>query len=117
MNEYRIGSHVIGRAPYSDYPLPSLAGHEAKESIDLNEQLQTYFEYVENVWRLFVPDPLKSKFPRSFRVPVTVPFFHLGEVPAEGPGLPQLNILLEAYDRQVTPEPLGQSEPDGSPSA
>jgi hypothetical protein len=26
--------------------LPSLAGHEAKESIDLNEQLKTYFEYV-----------------------------------------------------------------------
>jgi hypothetical protein len=55
--------------------LPSLAGHEAKESIDLSEQLQTYFEYVENVWRLFVPEPLKSKFPRSFRFPVTVPFF------------------------------------------
>jgi hypothetical protein len=23
----------------------------------INEQLKAYFEYVENVWRLFVPDP------------------------------------------------------------
>jgi hypothetical protein len=96
--------------------LPSLAGHEAKESIDLSEQLQTYFEYVENVWRLFVPEPLKSKFPRSFRFPVTVPFFYLGEVPAEVRGLPQLEIVLEAYDRPVTPEPLGESEPDAAPA-
>jgi hypothetical protein len=97
--------------------LPSLAGHEAKESIDLNEQLQTYFEYVENAWRLFVPDPLKSRFPRSFRFPVTVPFFPLGEVPAEVRGLPQLEIVLEAGDRPVTPELQRESEPDGSPGA
>ena len=111
-----IGQQWNADGKFVHHFLPSLAGHEAKESIDLNEQLQTYFEYVENVWRLFVPDPLKSKFPRSFRFPVTVPFFHLGEVPAEVRGLPQLEIVLEAYDRPVTPEPLGESEPDAAPA-
>jgi len=50
--------------------LPSIQGHETKDSMDLNEQLHTYFEYVANVWRDFVPEPLKGQFPRSFRFPV-----------------------------------------------
>jgi len=45
-----------------------------KESIDLNEQLQTYFEYVENVWRLFVPDPLNPSL-REVLGSGNVPFF------------------------------------------
>ena len=84
--------------------LPSLVGHQAKESIDLNDQLQMYFQYVVNLWLSFVPEPLKSKFPRSFKFPVTVPFFHLGEIPKEVRGLPQLEIFLEAYEQPIAPE-------------
>lgn len=39
--------------------LPTIKGHQPKESIDLNEQLQVYFEYVVNLWLSFVPEPLK----------------------------------------------------------
>jgi hypothetical protein len=83
--------------------LPSIRGHEPKDSIDLNEQLHTYFEYVANVWREFVPEPLKGQFPRSFSFPVTVPFFFLGELPTGLASVPQLSIVLEAYDKPVSP--------------
>ncbi len=75
--------------------LPSIVGHEQKESIDMNKQLQTYFEFVADVWRHFVPDHLKDKFPRSFKFPVTVPNFYLGELPPELKGVPRLEVFLE----------------------
>jgi hypothetical protein len=52
-------------------------------------QLQTYFEYVVNLWLSFVPEPLKSKFPRNFSFPVTVPFFYQGDLPPELGPAPQ----------------------------
>jgi len=57
------------------------------------------------VWRDFVPEPLKGKFPRSFSFPVTVPFFFLGELPKELATVPQLEIVLEAFDKPVSPDP------------
>jgi hypothetical protein len=80
--------------------LPSILGHEQKESIDLNTQLQQYFEFVANVWLSFVPGNLKGKFPRSFRFPVTVPNSYLGELPPELQGVPQLEVSIEAYERE-----------------
>jgi len=56
--------------------LPSMVGHQ-QESIDINAQLQQYFEFVANVWLSFVPGGFKEKFPRSFRFPVTVPNSYL----------------------------------------
>jgi hypothetical protein len=95
--------------------LPSIEGHQPKESIDLNKQLQTYFEYVVNLWLSFVPEHMKSKFPRSFRFPVTVPFFHLGDLPAEFRGLPQLEIFLEACERPIAPEVPTEPQREDSP--
>lgn len=97
--------------------LPSIQGHQPKESVELNHQLQIYFEYVVNLWLSFVPEPLKSKFPRSFSFPVTVPFFYLGDLPPELGPAPQLLISLEAYNRPVEPESPGQPQGDGSPEA
>jgi hypothetical protein len=93
--------------------LPSLVGHQPKESMDLNQQLQEYFEYVVNLWLAFVPEPLKCKFPRNFSFPVTVPFFYLGELPAELSGSPQLSVCLEAYAKPVTPEAADGEQQDG----
>lgn len=83
--------------------LPTIAGHQPKESIDLNEQLQLYFEYVVNLWLSFVPGPLKSKFPRDFSFPVTVPFFYLGELSPGLSGVPQLLISLQADQKPAAP--------------
>ena len=66
--------------------LPSLKGTRAKNSVELNKQLQVYFEYVVNLWLAFLPEPNKATFPRNFSFPVTVPFSYLGELPAEMQG-------------------------------
>ncbi|MGB6624329.1 MAG: hypothetical protein WBE43_06045 [Candidatus Acidiferrales bacterium] len=79
--------------------LPTIAGYAPKESIDLNEQLQNYFEYVVNLWLSFVPEPLKSKFPRNFSFPVTIPFFYLGVLPPELADARQLSVSLEPYEK------------------
>lgn len=79
--------------------LPSIAGREPKEDIELNTQLQQYFEFVANLWLSFVPGDLKDKFPRKFSFPVSIPNSYVGELP---PGLekaPQLQVELEPYDR------------------
>jgi hypothetical protein len=82
--------------------LPSIQGHDPKDSIELNHQLQVYFEYVVNLWLSFVPEPYKSKFPRNFSFPVTVPFSFLGELPADLHAVPQLEVSLEAYERTIS---------------
>src|SRR5208283_3032389 len=58
--------------------LPTISGHESKESIDMSMQLQKYFEFVANVWLSFAPGDFKDRFPRNFRFPVTVPYSFLG---------------------------------------
>ncbi len=79
--------------------LPSIVGHQQQESIDMNVQLQKYFEFVVNVWLDFVPGCLKNTFPRSFKFPITVPNSFLGELPSELNGVPQLEVAIEAQDR------------------
>ncbi len=80
--------------------LPTIKGYEAKESIDMNTQLQRYFEFVANVWLSFAPGDYKEKFPRSFKFPVTVPHSFLGELPAELRSIRQLEVSVEAYDKE-----------------
>jgi hypothetical protein len=79
--------------------LPTIVGHEKKESIDMNTQLQQYFEFVANMWLYFAPGDFKDTFPRSFKFPVTVPNSYLGELPPELQGVPQLEVSIEAYNR------------------
>jgi hypothetical protein len=98
--------------------LPSIQGHEPKESVELNDQLQLYFEYAVNVWLSFVPVPYKSKFPRNFSFPVTVPFFYLRDLPPELGEVRQLQISLEAYERPTSPDSPGDTQPhDAAPEA
>jgi hypothetical protein len=78
--------------------LPTIEGHEPKESIDMNDQLQKYFEYVANVWLYLAPPDLK--FPRDFTFPVTVPYSHLGGLPPELDRVPQLQVEIEAFNRE-----------------
>lgn len=84
--------------------LPTIAGHQSKEHIDINTQLQQYFEFVANVWLSFLPGDLKSKFPRSFSFPVTIPNSFLGELPSELQRPPQLEVSMEAYNREDGPK-------------
>jgi hypothetical protein len=93
--------------------LPSIQGHQPKESVELNDQLQVYFEYVVNIWLSFVPELFKSKFPRNFSFPVTVPFFYLRNLPPELREVRQLQISLEAYERVTLPDSLGDAQPQG----
>ncbi len=79
--------------------LPSIAGHAQNEAIDMNTRLQEYFEFVANVWLSFAPGDFKTKFPRSFTFPVTIPNSYLGEIPPELKGIPQFAVGIEAYDR------------------
>jgi hypothetical protein len=79
--------------------LPAISAQEPKDSIDMNVQLQQYFEFVANLWLSFVPASFKDKFPRSFKFPVTIPHSFLGELPSELKGVPQLEVSIEAYDR------------------
>lgn len=81
--------------------LPSISGHEPKDSIEMNAQLQKYFEFVANVWLTSLPDYFKDKFPRSFRFPVTIPHGYLGELPPGLSGVPQLEVVINACDREV----------------
>lgn len=75
--------------------LPSVLGQGPKDSIDMNRQLQVYFEFVANLWLSFVPEPLKTQFPRSFKFPVTIPFSYIGDIPDEL-RKPQLEVCIEA---------------------
>jgi ribonuclease HI len=103
INAYRNKGHeitaIIGCSweqesnKFRHHFLPTIEGFEPKESIDMNTQLQKYFEFVANVWLSFAPSELKDKFPRDFRFPVTVPNSFLGELPAElKGGAPQLEV-------------------------
>jgi hypothetical protein len=74
--------------------LPSMTGHEPKESADMNAQLQHYFEFVARVWHSFAPSELKDKFSRSFKFPVTVPHTFLGELPPELKEIRQLEVEI-----------------------
>lgn len=71
-----------------------------KEGIDMNAQLQQYFEFAANIWLSFAPGEFKEKFPRNFRFTVTVPHSFLGELPPELKGVAQLEVSVEAYDRE-----------------
>jgi hypothetical protein len=110
INAYRNKSHEFpavigckwedkGHGPkFVHHFLPTIAGHEAKEEIDINDQLQKYFEFAANVWLSFSPGDYKEKFPRSFKFAVTVPHTFLGELPQELKGVPQLEVSIVAQD-------------------
>jgi hypothetical protein len=80
--------------------LPVIAGLEENEPLDINEQLQQFFEFVANVWLSFAPSELKNKFPNSFEFPVTVPYSYIGhDVPPEVLGAQQFVVMIQAYER------------------
>lgn len=79
--------------------LPRIVGHEPRESVDLNTQLQLYFEFATNVWLSFAPGNFRDKFPLNFRFPVTVPHSFVGELPCELRSISQLEVSIEAYNR------------------
>lgn len=76
--------------------LPTLGGLERKQPIEMNAQLQQYFEFVANVWFAFAPGDYKHKFPRDFRFPVTIPYTFVGELPPELKDAKQLEVHLQA---------------------
>ena len=97
--------------------LPSIAGLEKKESVDINTDLQNYFEFVANVWLAFAPGELKDKFPRNFTFPVTIPNSFTGELPAELEQVPQLHAIVEAYDKPIELRVAGCHDSGGKPEA
>lgn len=109
---YRNQNHetpaIIGfawdeKGNFRHHYLPSILGHEQKESIDMNIQLQKYFEFVSDVWLDFAPSELRDRFPRSFKFPVTIPNFFLGELPPELKDLPRLEVSIEAQPSKGSP--------------
>jgi hypothetical protein len=110
INAYRNKSHeyaaIIGswweqtdQGPrFHHHFLPTISGHEPKEDIDINQQLQQYFEYAAKVWLSFAPGDFKEKFPRSFQFVVSVPHTFIGELPAELKQVRQLEVSIVAQD-------------------
>lgn len=99
---------------FSHHFFPSIQDYQPKDSVELNHQLQIYFEYAVNLWLSFVPEPYKSRFPRSFSFPVTVPFFYLGNLPPELRDVRQLQVCLEAYEKPGSPDFLADTQPQRS---
>ncbi len=95
-----IGCSWEGDGKFVHHFLPTIEGHASKESTDMNAQLQIYFEYVANIWLSFAPGDFKDKFPRSFTFPVTVPYSFLGKLPPELESVPQLAVVVEAYNKE-----------------
>ena len=79
--------------------LPTIAGHENKEHVDLNTRLQEFFEFAASAWVGFAPSELKDKFPRDFRFPVTVPYTFAGKLPEGLGGTPQLEVQVQSYEK------------------
>jgi hypothetical protein len=111
INAYRNNAHeipaIIGCAwekkggRFLHHFLPSIAGREKKEDIDMNTQLQRYFEFAANAWLSFAPGDFKEKFPRNFKFTVTVPHSFLGELPPELKGAPQLEVSIEQMIERI----------------
>jgi hypothetical protein len=81
--------------------LPTIEGHDPKQSPDMVTQLQKYFEFVANVWLSFAPGDYKDKFPRNFKFPVSIPHSFIGELPPELESVPQLEISIQAYSPEA----------------
>jgi len=99
-----IGCSWESKGKFRHHFLPTIAGHEAKESIELTAQLQKYFEFVANVWLSFVPQKLKAQFPSDFRFTVTVPHSYVGDLPAALQDAPQLQACIESFNRADEPK-------------
>ena len=78
--------------------LPTIEGYDAKEEKNLIDGLHKYFEFAVNVWLDFAPGDYKTKFPRDFSFPVTIPFTYIGELPAQLKGVPQLLVEIVAFN-------------------
>jgi hypothetical protein len=104
INVYRNKSHEFpgiigtkwedrgGRPEFRHHFLPTIAGFAPKEDVDINDQLQKYFEFAANVWLSFAPGDYKLKFPRDFKFLVTAPHSFRGDLPPELKGVPQLEV-------------------------
>jgi hypothetical protein len=98
--------------------LPSIEGLEKKESVDMNSDLQRYFEFAANVWLAFAPSDLKDKFPRNFSFAVTIPNTFIGELPPELEGVPQWGVSVEAYEKPLELQAPNQTnEPEQKETA
>ena len=79
--------------------LPTIAGYEDKEHVELPARLQEFFEFAANVWLEFAPSELKDRFPRDFRFPITIPYTFDGELPEILVGAPQLEVQVNSYHK------------------
>jgi hypothetical protein len=95
-----IGCNWDANHHFLHHFLPVISGHERTAGLELNEQLQQYFEFVVNVWLDFVPGDFKEAFPRDFCFPVTVPYMFTGELPQGVGSSPQLHVTLQSYTRK-----------------
>jgi hypothetical protein len=94
-----IGCRWDSKGHFLHHFLPSISGQQQKEDVEMNTQLQQYFEFATNVWLDFAPGDFKERFPRDFRFPVTVPYLFHGELPKELSTAPQLEVSLQSYNR------------------
>lgn len=94
-----VGQKWSGEHKFQFHFLPSISGLSNNDDTDMSTKLQEYFEYTANIWLSFAPIDFKKKFPRDFRFVVTVPHSFIGELPKELERAPQLEVLIEAYDK------------------
>jgi hypothetical protein len=108
INAYRNHGHkfpaIIGCLWDEDHNLvrhylPTIEGYDAKEEKNLIDELHRYFEFAVNVWLDFAPGDYKQTVPRDFAFRVTVPLTYIGELPSELNNVPQLSVVIEAFNR------------------
>ena len=91
-----IGTSWDDKGNFLYHFLPTIDGHEAKESTDLNTLLSHYLRFVADVCLEFAPGEYKEKLPKEFKFPVTIPNYFAGELLKELKGLPRLEIEITA---------------------
>jgi hypothetical protein len=96
--------------------LPTIAGYQDKEHIELSARLQEFFEFAANVWLEFAPSELKDKFPRDFRFPITIPYMFEGELPDSLIGIPQLEVQVNSYEKEPSTGGSTENREKSSPT-
>jgi hypothetical protein len=96
-----IGNKWDEKGRFVHHFLPTISDHKPQEDVDMNTQLQQYFEFAANVWLEFAPGGFKEQFPRDFCFPVTIPFLFGGDLPDKLKAKPQLEVQVISYDKQI----------------
>lgn len=95
-----IGCNWTADHKFVGHFLPTIEGHEPKESTNLISELDKYFQYVAGLWLSFLSGSSELNFPRDFKFPVSVPYSFIGDLPPLLKSVPHFEIAIELVTRK-----------------